>query len=502
MKNVNKKILNKISLLKKTKKIGLCHGVFDILHTGHIEYLKEAKSFCDVLVVSITTDKFVKKGVNRPYFNIKKRKLLLSSIKYVDFVVESNYPTGVNVIKKIKPHFYIKGPDYKNAKNDITQNLQKEIEAIRKVKGKFLNTSGRIFSSSKIFNENFSNLNGKQRTFLNKIKNKYSISKIKKIFLDIKKINLNVIGETILDQYILCEALGKSGKEPLLTFRDKKDEIFLGGALSVANNLSFFVNKVNFVSYLGQKEEYKNLIKKKQPKNCNYFFVKKYNSPTIIKKRYLDEASLSKIFGLYKIQDSMLKKKEDLILINFLKKIKKTSDLSIILDYGHGLISQKSAKYLCTFKNTFLNAQINSANIGYHSLNKYNYINTVIINETELRHELRDRNIVVEKLIKKICIEKKIKNIIVTRGRDGSVFYSLKDKKFIYCPAFERNALDKIGAGDTLLFIFSLFFHLSKSPELSLYIASLAAAESVRNFANSKSIIPQELLKVIEHSIK
>ena len=69
------KINNLIHLRSKfkKKKIVLVHGVYDLLHMGHIEYFKEAKSMGDILVVSVTSNKFVNKGVNRPYFDEKNR---------------------------------------------------------------------------------------------------------------------------------------------------------------------------------------------------------------------------------------------------------------------------------------------------------------------------------------------------------------------------------------------------------------------------------------------
>ena len=54
------------------------HGVFDIIHLGHLEYFKEAKLFGDILIVSVTSDQFVNKGFNRPYFDLKTRMNLLA----------------------------------------------------------------------------------------------------------------------------------------------------------------------------------------------------------------------------------------------------------------------------------------------------------------------------------------------------------------------------------------------------------------------------------------
>ena len=84
------------------------HGVFDVLHSGHIYYFDQAKKLGDILVVSITSDKFVNKGPNRPVNQLNERILLLKNIKSVDYVLESNYMTAKNIITKIKPSFIAK----------------------------------------------------------------------------------------------------------------------------------------------------------------------------------------------------------------------------------------------------------------------------------------------------------------------------------------------------------------------------------------------------------
>ena len=106
---------------KKNKKIVLCHGVFDLLHIGHIEHFNEAKSYADILIVSVTSDRFVGKGPGRPSFKLQERMKSISSLNIVDYVVESDSASAENVIKNIKPNFYIKGSDYKNLSNDITK---------------------------------------------------------------------------------------------------------------------------------------------------------------------------------------------------------------------------------------------------------------------------------------------------------------------------------------------------------------------------------------------
>jgi sugar/nucleoside kinase (ribokinase family) len=92
--------------------------------------------------------------------------------------------------------------------------------------------------------------------------------------------------------------------------------------------------------------------------------------------------------------------------------------------------------------------------------------------------------------------------MIVTQGKDGSIYFNKKNKKFLHTPAFETKPVDKVGAGDTLLTIFSIFFFITKCPHLSMLIASIAAGENVKNFANSYQLDQKNLIKIIQHILK
>ena len=193
------KSLNKIR--SKNKKIVLCHGVFDLIHLGHIKHFKSAKSYGDYLIVSLTIDKLIKKGPGRPLFKEEQRLEFLNQIKIIDKVILSETESAQDVIKLVKPDYYVKGPDYLKNKNDKTKKIFLEKKLVKSFGGKIVYTKDESFSSSKIINDNNLVLNHEQKNFIKKIKKKFTYKQISQILLRFKKLNVFVLGELIIDKY-------------------------------------------------------------------------------------------------------------------------------------------------------------------------------------------------------------------------------------------------------------------------------------------------------------
>ena len=105
-----------LSLIRKCKQpVVFTSGVFDLLHVGHLEYLREAKRYGKSLIVGVNTDnsaKKLEKGPSRPFNNENDRASLIASLRYVDGVILFNEDTPNALIKLIKPSFFVKGGDY------------------------------------------------------------------------------------------------------------------------------------------------------------------------------------------------------------------------------------------------------------------------------------------------------------------------------------------------------------------------------------------------------
>ena len=114
LKNLSSSIKRKIvkfqnisSIKKKHKneKVILCHGVFDVVHPGHLRHFLFAKSKADILVVSCTSDQYINKGIYRPHVPEKLRAFNLAVLEMIDYVIIDNAKKPLSLIKKLKPNF-------------------------------------------------------------------------------------------------------------------------------------------------------------------------------------------------------------------------------------------------------------------------------------------------------------------------------------------------------------------------------------------------------------
>ena len=495
-----KKLRNKFT----KKKIILCHGVFDLLHIGHISYFKSAKKYGNILVVSVTDDKFVNKGPGRPAFSINNRLKFLQEIECIDYLYASNNLTAEKIIKNLKPNFYCKGSDYSEYKKKNDQNLNKEINALKKIKGKFKIINEISFSSSRFINENnLQNFNQDCRNYISLVRKKFHLNQIIQNFYKIKKKRVLIIGETIIDKYITTETIGKSGKESMLVLKPKKEIKFLGGAAYIANLCSSFIKDIKIISFLGKENTEKKFVLRNLNKNIKHNFLLKKNSPTITKLRYLDDYKKNKIIGIYNLNDDLISQSEEKRFYNLLKKNIGKFDIIIVGDYGHGIMTKKIIKLISKNNHkVFLNTQLNSFNRGYHTVFKYKKIETLVINEGELRYELRNKHSDVVELAKILFKKISVKNIIVTRGIYGSILINKKKNLVIFCPAFDQDIIDTVGAGDTFFALCSLAIGSKVDPKISMMMGAISAGFAIEKIGNKFYYDFQTLKKHLTHIFK
>jgi rfaE bifunctional protein nucleotidyltransferase chain/domain len=498
--------LNKLTAIRhkyKNKKIGLCHGVYDIFHYGHLTHLKNAKSNCDILVVSITEDKFVNKGPNRPFHNEYERAQVLKSIKSVDFVHIARSKTAVEAIINLSPNFYFKGPDYKNLKKDITGRINKEKKAILSVGGQIKFTNDPIKSSTKIYNDFYANRSKEELFALNKIKRKFNLNDIEKILDKVTKTKILVIGEPIIDHYIYSEARGLSNKSYTVSVSRKDEEKLLGGSLAVANDLNSLGCEVTLLTANSINKDISKEIKKLLSKNIKWRNFKINKAEIPIKSRFVTNNHQEKLFEVSNIQNinfwtnSMITKFTDQVL-----KFSKEIDLIVIADYGHGLFNSEVIEKLISLdKFIGLNTQTNSNNFGYNYYSKYKKFDYLSIDEKEFRLAIGNRYGTIQNLITTSLNNKLIKPpFSITAGITGS--YHVNKKREIYhSPIFFRNVKDTTGAGDAFYCISTLLSKNNIDSDLLLFISNCYAGLKCQYLANKETTSLVDLKRCISSII-
>lgn len=486
-------------LKKKYKKIILAHGVFDLLHIGHLRYLNRAKNLGDCLIVSVTNDKNVNKGINRPYFNEDLRLEALTELSCVNYVILSKEKNSKKIIDLIKPNIYVKGGDYKKPPNTQIKNFQIELNALKKAKGKFKIIHDINYSSSNLINSNFDKLNLDQKKIFQNIMikdqfdfEKITTNKIKKPIL--------IFGDIIFDKFIFTQSLGKSRKNNIISTRYKKTEVYDGGSLMIAKILLEYFANVTILTHLNLSE-ITNL--QKRFKKINFLNIPNKNKGIIIKTRYVDEYNLTKIFQINENDQILVSQNDEEKIKRKFKQITKKIKNVVIADFGHGLITEKISNKINNLKvEKFINCQANSSNYGFNKFIKYTNAKILSCDEDEYRLSLGESSEKLDSSIKNNLNNfKKIKKMIITSGKQGS--YSVEKNKVDFIESLKiNNMIDSIGCGDVFFSYSIVIDHLKTlkkftNPEI-MVLCHLAASLHSKYFANSKLIDRLEFIKALK----
>ena len=489
-------------LREEGRSIVLCHGVFDLLHPGHIKHFEAASKEGDVLVVTITEDRYVGKGPGRPVFNQRLRAESIAEIQCVDYVTINSWPLAVETIKKLKPHVYVKGSDYENRDDDLTGEIYKEEEAIKSVGGRIHFTDEVSFSSTELLNVHFSVYHKEADEYLGKFRGEHSADEIIGKLKDLKKMKVMIVGDAIIDEYHYCQAMGKAWKETVITTRYLNRESFAGGVLAAANHVAGFCGEVHLVTCLGMENSQEEFIRSRLKPNISPKFFCREDAPTVVKRRYVDPAFLSKIFEVCFLNDSHLPKNVDDEVCAYLAEYCPDYDLVIAADFGNGFIGKSIVKVLCE-RSKFLavNTQTNSANTGYNLITKYPRADYVCIDEPEIRLATSEKFENLEGLVMKVAGLMACDRLTVTRGHNGSIGYE-KERGFFETPVFSGEVVDRIGAGDAYLAVTSPCVAAGFPMDLVGFVGNAVGALAVRIVCNRESVEPVALYKFITALLK
>lgn len=490
-------------LRAKGKTVVLCHGVFDLLHPGHLKYFEAAAKRGDVLVVTLTKDEYVNKGPGRPIFNEYLRAESIAAIQSVDYVAVNDWPTAVDTIQLLKPDVYVKGSDYARREDDITGGIYLEEEAIRSVGGVLHVTDEITFSSTNLINTFLTPFTGEAKAFLGGLAARVPPRDITALLKGLADLRVLVVGDVIIDQYRYCTPIGKSQKDHIVSTRFEGEETFAGGVLAAANHIAGFVKEVSLVSVLGTTNDYAAFAGEHLRPNVTPAFSLWEGAPTVVKRKFVEPGSMRKLFEVIDIADGeQLPVKAEREVCARLEELLPKADMVLVADFGHGLVTPKVVRTLCKHA-PFLavNVQTNSANIGFNLVTKFPSADYVCIDEPEVRLACHDRNANIERLVLDVSRRLSCDKVIITRGHRGSLAYSV-DEGFTEVPVFSREVVDTIGAGDAYFAVTAPCVLRGAPMDVVGFVGNAVGAMTVLVVGNRSPMERVPLLKYVDTLLK
>ena len=473
---------------KLKKKTILCHGVFDIVHPGHIRHFAHCKQKADILIVSLTKDIFIKKGTYRPMVPQDLRAFNLSSLELVDFVVIDQNKNPENLIKKIKPNFFAKGLEYADLKNPLTI---KEKNIVESFGGKLIFSPGDyVLSSSKIIRQMEPDLKYDKLKLLMDTEN-INFNDLKKILKDLNKLKIHILGDTIIDTNHYCEVVGGLHKTPTLSVIKQISEDFLGGAAIVASHFKSFANDVTLTTLFSNDKKGKFALKNLKKNKIKINHYAEEDRPTTNKNSYLvNKHKLLKVDELINnpITDSTLDK-----LIELLKKDK--NQILVFSDFRHGIFNNQTLpKILDNIGHKVFKVADSQVASRWGNISDFKNFDLLTPTEKEARYSLFEQDTPIRNLVGNLQKKSKAKNIILKLGEKGLISLSKKKNDYIALDPFVKNLVDSNGAGDALLAYSTSVLYTTKSLIISSIVGLLAAS--------CKCEIQGNLPVTVEHIIK
>lgn len=486
----------------KGEKVALCHGVFDLLHPGHIRHFEAAHREADVVIVVLVADEYVLAGPGYPVFSQRLRAESIAALEAVDYVAIAESTSAIEAIQVIRPDMYIVGRKDYGTEFEADPHLQEEVEAIKAVGGELFITDEITFSSTRLLNDHLSVYTPQAEEYLKRFKERYRAAGVIDKLKALAPLKVLVIGDIIIDEYYYCKAMGKSSKSPTLTARYLSAERHAGGALAVANHVAGLVNQVSLLALRGNPSDEAEFIRTHLLPNVQTHLVEDMERPLVVKRRYVDPFQNVKMFEICWLDGEGPSSPAEDQLLEKLKKLLGEHDMVIVADFGHSGIGSRTIEWL-TQQQTYLaiNAQTNSANMGYNLITKYPRADYICLDEEEMRLANQSLYGTLTNIAVNTAEVMHCEVASVTLGSRGSMTFRQGEEP-VFTPIFSTDVVDSVGAGDAFLSITSLCAKAGYPADLIGFIGNCVGAIAVRIVGNREPVGSNQLFSFINALLK
>jgi len=459
----------------REKKVIMCHGVFDVVHPGHVRHLLYAKSKADILVASITADRHITKGVNRPHVPQDLRAVNLAAFEVVDYVVIDKNEKPLENLHIIQPDYFAKGFEY--AATEMPAKTAEEAEVVQSYGGEIIFTPGDVVYSS----TNLINLAPPairlEKLHIEMERTGLTFDQLRETLDKMLGYRVHVVGDTIVDSYTQCAMIGGQTKTPTMSVLFERKVDYVGGAAIVAKHLSAAGGEVTFSTVLGNDDLRTMVVENLKADGIDVRAVVDPSRPTVNKNAIVVGG-----YRLLKVDTLDNRSISDQILHEMAKTIRGVlADAVVYADFRHGIFNRRTIpEFIRALPPQCLKVADSQVASRWGNIVDFQGFDLITPNEREARFALGDQDSGIRPLASQLYDAAHCKLLILKLGERGvlacrSADHESLDSYFVI-ESFVDRLVDAVGAGDALLAYATLAMLATKDEAIATILGAFAAA--------------------------
>jgi rfaE bifunctional protein nucleotidyltransferase chain/domain len=474
------------------RSVVLCHGCFDIVHPGHLRHLRQARALGDVLVVTLTGDAHIGKGAGRPLIPQELRAENLAALDLVDMVHVVDQPTALEVLTELRPDVYIKGREYES---NSDPRFRAEREAVERGGGRVVFSSGDVVFSSTALIRSLEQAVDPSHTRLAQLlgEDELSAESLGAVVEGFRGRRVTVVGEVILDTYVICDRPDVAGESPVLTLRPLETRRYDGGAAVIARHAAAMGASATLVTALPPSDEADELIGRLRSEGVEVLWLPVAGMMIPEKQRFVVGAQ--KVMKVDLVRPAVLDAGQREALVGLVAAAKRPS-AGIVADFGLGMLSRPTIEGSIRELHkagAFVSGDVSGRRADLLGMRGADLVTP---SESELREATHRYDEALPAVASWLMREAGVRRSIVTMGAEGAVGFEplggrpvpgdafATSLKAEHVPSLAPAAIDPLGCGDALLTAATLALSGGASMRAAVFLGSVAAATQARRFGN------------------
>lgn len=460
-----------------------CHGCFDIIHPGHIHYLQYARALGDVLVVTVSADSQVNKGVGRPLIPDELRAGSVAALECVDWVYVNPEATAAGLLEELRPDVYVKGKEYEQNRDP---RFLAERETVVRHGGRVVFSSGEVIYSSTALIGGLDRAGWFDGEKVKRFRQQYGLTggMLEGLAGRIRGQRMVVVGDYILDRYHFCEATGVAAEAPVMALREVAAREYDGGAAVIALHLAGLGGRPVLVGGFAD-DDLSSEARRRLEANGVEVVAIEHRRQVATKHRYLVENQ--KVLKVDEGHRNPLDSEMEEEVAERIGVVAEGCAGVVFADFGYGLITEGLlGRILGPLREA---APVLTATVSgkQSNLRRFFGVDLLCATEHEARESLHDYTNGLTAVAWNLMSDTSARQLIVTLGKQGLVLCDQhcageKDDPWErrlrqeYIPSLVARPVDPLGCGDALLAVGSAALAAGGSAQAAALMGSVGAA--------------------------